>query len=95
MSLFGLKFGKKKLKGECGLVIPLSWEQGNVNIAHVQILVLLFGSTSGPEQVGEDTFSFLFLHFKLPWRSGADWVPVNGGTPATGPATEFVHCRDT
>lgn len=72
MSLFGLKFGKKKLKGECGLVIPLSWEQRNVNTAHVQVLELLFGSMCGPEQVGKDTLSFLFLHFILLWKSALD-----------------------
>lgn len=73
MSLFGLKFGKKKLKGECGLVMPFSWEQRNVNTAHVHVLELLFGSMSGPaEQVGEDTLSFLFLNFVLPWRSAVD-----------------------
>lgn len=53
MSLFGLKFGKKKLKGECGLVMALSWVQRNVNTAHVQGL---FGRMSGPEQVGKTHF---------------------------------------
>lgn len=72
MSLFGLKFGKKKLKGECGLIMPLSWEQRNVNTAHVQVLELLFGSMSGPQQVGDDTLSFLFLHFILLWKSALD-----------------------
>lgn len=46
-------------------------------------------------RAGEDALSFLFLHFILPCRSAMDWVPVNGGISATGPATEFMCCRDT
>lgn len=83
MSLFGLKFGKKKLKGECGMVMPLSWEQRNVNTAHVQVLELLFGNPLGT----------LFLLI-LPCRSAVEWVPLNGGISTTGPATEFVCCCD-